>query len=1043
MKFGTARPPLSSAQGFQPKAGLPGWEKLLDSLRRRASLNRITFSPRNAPIRFQETRDALEGHYVDALKAILDPVHLELPDSYHVIGEIPFKRFATTNFDELLYLLATAVHCQNDDSILVYPRRNIEDKRYLYLHGRLRTSTSGRDLILCADDYKRGYEPMTGAARAVFSYLLDTPVLFVGTSLSDPTLWRLLQEVQMAMFSDSEIDGTLFTSQMRSPRWYAILPANPKSLLRISDESAAAIRLQLSKVDMEPIVVEAATRKAAELEPVTTTWYVHDQNHTNLGDLISRLQRMTEGVEGVQGDQFLTIAQQLEEVGQLADPSPDQVARLRLLFSSEHNRRHFFLHANPSWLPILWREGELTRYREPQFNEDGSSNVYSWDAGRFVVRSAASHPTVIAEMIESVKTANWLVTLDLARALKNLPPSLVSDLGGSVSSWFDSRHLRFSPLASILLDVLEDLVAKSEWDAALDLFRILARWEADGDETPCSLLREYDFEHLVTGPGHQLAAARPVEVLSILSRQLSGVLSSSQGYFSRSAIEDTDQDEFPSDFDWLVIGVRNVLLRLADTNAEFTADQLKRLLRDPLMFNQRLAFFVLTERPKFIQTIDPDLVFQSDVDEYHLFHESMRLVSLRYYEFSPLTKARIHRQIARLLSGEERPSDGRGYDRIRAWRLLNVMPETSLDDDERQTKAELNGFLGLPEHPLFLNWTSGVEAIGSPASAEVLQRYLDEEGPIGLLEILRNPAAYFEIKWHHQAEMVWGEISALAKDRPQEFLRLADYLSVSDFPGAGHYLSAYAELSRQERKFDWLPLVQTCSRLSRGDKLGVTDWSISHVLLKSVQNINNPIPRSHLRSVESIASRILGRNATPLASISTIQNDLPGHQLNSPAGAAAETVLQIIRRRILDRSVGVARSSGNVKPPKGGLNSDSRRLLRKHIVSGWGGTEFQFAIGEWANFLTWTDPRWLDGELDDLLPLDNNQGDNRSGAWRAFWSGYLTTRALHQSTMLALRPKYREIIENLTWSKDRIFLEPVMHSMARSGGRTSDATSAY
>ena len=336
-------------------------------------------------------------------------------------------------------------------------------------------------------------------------------------------------------------------------------------------------------------------------------WYEYDKTHSRLDELLERLRSMTETPTIMPSDRFLTVAQELEELGKNLAPTPDQIDRVRILFRFEHNRRHFYQHALPNWLPILWNEGELSRFSEPQMSDDGSANAYNWDAGSFFVKAASDYPDIAEQIIISIKTDNWLVLLDLARSLRRLPPDTIPRLIRSIRSWFESPYIRFSPLGSTMLDLLQDLVRNAEWKAALILLDSLVQWNEGDDRGPVPLLRDYEFELLVKGPSRELAKARSLDVLNILKRELRKVLSSKEGLFTRSAIEDTDQDQFETDFDWLVVGVRDTLLVLADHDTELITEQLVQTLNDPLPLFQRIGLFILTENPRLIRTIDADL----------------------------------------------------------------------------------------------------------------------------------------------------------------------------------------------------------------------------------------------------------------------------------------------------------------------------------------------------------------------------------------------------------------------------------------------------
>ena len=248
--------------GLALRAGLPSWQVLLEFLLSKASLPPVQFNPRFASDQFEEVKCALGETYVSALRESLDPPNLSLPNSYRVLGAVPFRRFATTNLDELLYYLAVAVHGATDDQLAEYPNRDIEDKIYVYLHGRLKSATDGRNLVLCTSDYDVAYNMGNGATQVVIRALLGKSLLFVGSSLEDPILRRLLDETRRSIASDLTIGGKPTASYRVKPPWFAILPANPCSLLGYSKELSNSLNTHLPPDITRRMLLEKAVGKA-------------------------------------------------------------------------------------------------------------------------------------------------------------------------------------------------------------------------------------------------------------------------------------------------------------------------------------------------------------------------------------------------------------------------------------------------------------------------------------------------------------------------------------------------------------------------------------------------------------------------------------------------------------------------------------------------------------------------------------------------------------------------------------------------------------
>jgi hypothetical protein len=456
--------------GLAQHANLPGWRGLLEGLYKAAGLTPQPFRSRTAARQIQTLRDNLKDNYLPALRTLLEPPGLRLPDSYRMISDVPFRRFATTNIDELLYIMATVLRRDGADTIFEYPSRDFLDRLHFYLHGRLSVAKDGNDLVLCGSDYYRAYEA-NGEARHAIETLLATPFLFLGSSLTDPDLDHLLRELENHRISSMEIGGLRAERYATEPKWFAILAANLDELV------SEVARRYIPEEEIPRLVRE----KAEELSPVRTIWYKYDSAHRGLNDLLERLRARTRRPQARGMDTFLASAEELEELAALTAPTLAQVERVILLLRLPANRRHFFQRASSSWLPILWEKEELLVFDEPQLGGDGNYHASGWDAAEYVGRCADLYPQTTLDIIQRIQTQNWLVIAALARALQSLPSDVIVQAVPCVDEWLDGRFASASFASVLLVGLLDRLIMEQQWDAAVALFRVLAKWKAVDD----------------------------------------------------------------------------------------------------------------------------------------------------------------------------------------------------------------------------------------------------------------------------------------------------------------------------------------------------------------------------------------------------------------------------------------------------------------------------------------------------------------------------------------------------------------------------------
>ncbi len=253
--------------GLAQQAGLPGWPGLLEALYSASTLSPQPFNPRTALKQFGQLQDNLVGDFLPIVRNLLNPPGLQLPQSYNVLSDIPFDRFATTNFDELLHILAVGVRGDQEHSIFEYPSPGLLNKNYFYLHGRLKSAKTPNDLVLSEVAYARAYMNDSELSR-LLKLLLDEPVLFVGFSLTDYDLLNEIRQNKRYRIVARDSDGVRSERYQAEPKWFAILPANPNELVQ------PTLQERIKPVELD-LLRQLAQDKANELDDsgIKAIWY--------------------------------------------------------------------------------------------------------------------------------------------------------------------------------------------------------------------------------------------------------------------------------------------------------------------------------------------------------------------------------------------------------------------------------------------------------------------------------------------------------------------------------------------------------------------------------------------------------------------------------------------------------------------------------------------------------------------------------------------------------------------------------------------------
>jgi len=455
--------------GLGARAGLPGWTKLASMLCEEAGMTPPASNVTRTVIRAIDlAASQLQDKYLETLRRLLSPPGLTMPAIYESLSRIPFRAFGTLNLDELLFKLATVLHSEEESSVwCYYPGGSSWDKRYFYLHGRVASAENPKHLVLRTDDYIEAYNVQSGRTRRALRDLLDNPTVFVGSSLQDRDIDVLLREIDEYRWSIETVGGLSQGRFREDPPWFAILPANPAQLVPEA----------FKDVSTPDRVRAVAEEKASQMLPLRAIWYEYDERHLGLDELIRRLEARTQRSAG-SNDEFLARADELEALARIANPLPDQVARVGALLSVRASQRHFFKYADPVWLQFLWDGRFLPRPIEPTRGSDGGLYSEAWEAELLVVRAASSYPDKVLEVLGQ-STRNPLAHLAFVRALNALPADYISEGIKLVGNWLDAGRASAAALGYPLMEFLGRLIKSDRPDDAVALFDQLVRWRDD------------------------------------------------------------------------------------------------------------------------------------------------------------------------------------------------------------------------------------------------------------------------------------------------------------------------------------------------------------------------------------------------------------------------------------------------------------------------------------------------------------------------------------------------------------------------------------
>jgi hypothetical protein len=191
-------------------------------------------------------------------------------------------------------------------------------------------------------------------------------------------------------------------------------------------------------------------------------------------ELWNRMQVIFDVVLGTFENRFLLWAQKAERLAQKEHPSREDVKRLRGNLPNNRAALGGFYDKlrSPTWLAPLAAEGEFQNPPAPIRDPEKATVGYSiWPQSRYLARMASIAPDEVFHIIESVpETQNFLVHIDFANAVCDMPPAAAAKLLPKMKAWIESGE---GSVTDKLGQLMESLAEAGEHDAALILARML------------------------------------------------------------------------------------------------------------------------------------------------------------------------------------------------------------------------------------------------------------------------------------------------------------------------------------------------------------------------------------------------------------------------------------------------------------------------------------------------------------------------------------------------------------------------------------------
>lgn len=931
----------------------PSWEKFYEEIRQsaiKAGVPQGNLAPkptRGLAVGLNVVHAELgEAAFVTEVRRIFAPNGAPLPHAYSLLASIEVLELATWNVEEFLATAALPAG-RNVNS---YPDflEHHRPHQATYLHGRAIAARSMDDLVFTDDAYTIAYRPDSLLHRVLNWLFWQRPVVFVGSSLTDPVFNQALNQIRRQQGAGGSQPGG------------RIAPLHLFALVKA--------------VDPAQVIVETKEYAAIGVIPI---WYVQDDQggHGELLSVLDHLKMRTTRLSATEppAADLIVYLSAAERLARTDSPTIDDQELASRLLASELVARTFF-HASPriGWFPYLEASGYLAP-REPEQGPNREWQARSWVAGEYIGYLAQAHPGLALRFLVTLRTSNWLALSLVGTALRRLPTDVALELSAPLTEWLTTPFALQSGLASDAMKVVHEAAGQSDSRvvrfAAPILDTVFGATEGPFADHLARTFRADILPSLLETSARDVFLVAREDLANWMERDWGDDPAADASMVQRPAIEDSSQNAYLRRLDYLVEVVRDSLHAMVDQEAYGPLLLETYRARWPILRRIAINEARISSRGKAALAGALAVDMSALLFDLHLYHEvSMFIESLE--TAPPELQTAVQQAID---SGPPGASDESQARWRRRW--LHLAPESLLSDaQQRERQTTTPPFDPELESRHFLMYSTGVFHPTAPIDQVGFDQRAALLDPQSVLGLVRDPSASgVEVLFEHDAEQMWDLlVDYVARSDRRDILLLA---TAEDLERRGGWKVVSAALQGVESLDEWRVVLDWLASLAVAG--GTASWAVADAIR---DHVVGQIPLMLVDHVLSIIEGIVDRESTDLSSDLQAEDDFARHrdlmfrELNRAAGKASWALLGLTDRvRLLDQQ--------RAMPPW------LIQLVERSAEGGWGGIELRIAIGSLFPVLRAVDPDAAGRTRPSLLPPADDLSS--SNARVAFWTGYL------------------------------------------------------
>jgi excisionase family DNA binding protein len=819
-----------------------------------------------------------------------------------------------------------------------------------------------------------------------------------------------------------------------------LLVPKPKQTIGNKEEGGHVNRIKsyMKSQDLLGGLPEEIAQKVAKQWVDTYDWFCAVAHHGRVPDQ-NKFEQELQTLENIIESQIGPFYNSVEKLDQLIAQkrvSASDTTSLKTIIKKQAHYEYFFKTVtNPSWLPILAKEGYFKKPVEPIKDDEGGIRFPAWVEAEYLIKIADKKPSEVCDLIlKSAKTENPWVHCDFIDAAIKMPSKIAIKLLPKIKSegWFNQYFM--SRPADKGGELMVNFIKDGEIDKACELASLLLdvkKVEKDDsvftgkknsktfevksciDDWQYGQLLEKDYPILV-----EVAPIRAVGLLvTILEkaiRHVTGKADYQDSFiinYKRPSIEDNEQNWAKEDVEnMLITAIRDSI----DTIAKKNPGQLKEVVASlghtegvyPVLLRIQLDAY-----RKYPTVFENEIAVVLSNREYffddRLIHEYRQLLTSHFPSLPTYTKESIFKWITKGPGGEFKDK------KLEYWQTQKLdLIKDSLPDNWKTIYEELAKKYK-PEPSEFGAVVSSWVGPTSPAKEEELA----SKNPDDVIKFLTD----------------WKPIKDPTAPSPDGLGRVFENLvtksavsyskkfkQMFDVKVRVVYLYSFITGLRNAHKqgliIEWDDIFPTLDKITFSDNpydypkdegFYETGWNgvrkaIADLLEDILKKGPNELPYKYRDQVWTVLGRLVEDRDPDIEH----EKKYGGKNMN-PTTLSINTVRGDALHSLIYYSLWVSR---NTYPDEKAtiLPDEVKVVLEKHLVPTNDPTQTTRSVyGQYYPWLYFLDKKWAADHLDEIFRPFNNELPQV--AWRAYL-GYAT---LWIPALNFLKPLYQEAVNGL------------------------------